>query len=85
MPEEMIKLREMLTAMGIKWHDKSDIGSFTIYRTHFKYKGVFHSVICGLGSFGGRVGLLEIMVGSHEPTGYHTAEDIIKILKGEKA
>ena len=97
MPEEMIKLREMLTEMGIKWHDKSSVYepyeivdhkillNLCIYRTHFNYKGKFHSVICGIGTYGGELGLLEIMIETDDPTGYHTAEDIIKILKGEKA
>jgi hypothetical protein len=96
MPEEMKKLRKMLTAMSIKWHDKSTVYepyeivdhkillNLCIYRTHFNYKGKFHSVICGYGTYGGQEGLLEMMIGNNDPSGWHTAEDIIKILKGEQ-
>ena len=48
------------------------------------YKGKLHSVICGYGTYGGQEGLLEMMIGNNDPSGWHTAEDVIEILKGEK-
>lgn len=90
MPKEMNKLRKMLNAMGIKWHDKTDrhgipgLIDLTIYRTHFNYKGKLYSVILGYGTYGGQEGLLEMMIGNNDPSGWHTAEDIIEILKGER-
>lgn len=49
----------------------------TIYRTHFDVDGIHYSVICGYGTYGGEEGLLEMMIGCSEPTGWLTAEDII--------
>ena len=96
MPEEMNKLRKMLDDMGIEWQDMSTILimdylvenlspiDLTMFRTHFSYNGVRISVICGHGSYGGEEGLLEMWNGQDDPEGYLTAEDIIKILKGER-
>ena len=56
----------------------------SMFRTHFSYNGVRISVICGRNSYGGEKGLLEMWNGQDEPEGYLTAEDIIKILKGER-
>lgn len=90
MPQEMDRLRSILDEMGIKWCDKTERHGIpgtidlTIYRTHFTYKGKIHSVICGYVTYGGQEGLLEMMIGNNDPSGWHTAEDIIEIMKGEK-
>lgn len=86
-PTEMHRLRFMLDAMGIKWHDKSDIVSedliafgypdVTIYRTKFEVCSIKYSVICGCGTYGGEHELLEMMVGGADPEGYLTADDVI--------
>jgi hypothetical protein len=59
-----------------------------ICRTHFWVNGYHFSVINGHGSYGGYMlndeknqGLLEMMIGNHEPTGYMTADDCIKEIK----
>lgn len=91
---EMLKLRDMLDEMNIDWTDDSDpITPNTIecrvYRTHFYHNGDDYSVIYGFGTYGGwnrfsnktDPQLLELMINDDEPTGWHTAEDIIKIMK----
>ena len=90
-PEEMAKLRTTLTAMGVHWYDDTEtfpMGmdmDFSIYRTKYKYKGSEYSVICGYGTYGGDEGLLEVWISRKgEPTGYHTADDIIAMMKGER-
>lgn len=85
-PDEMQKLRTMLDNMGIKWHDESaSLDSqdeiFMIYRTKFKIGGVRYSVVCGFCTYGGDKGLLEMMVGDADPTGWLTAEDIIGVVQ----
>ncbi len=89
-PEEMAKLRTTLTAMGVHWEDDSEtfpiIGKdINIYRTKYKYKGSEYSVICGCGTYGGDEGLLEVWINRKgDPTGWHTADDIIAMMKGER-
>ena len=89
MNEEMKKLRAMLDAEHIKWEDKSGDGVYPIYRTHFRYKGQRWSVIHGYGTYGGYDpctdtdrGLLEAYNFSEEPTGYLTAEEVMRYVKG---
>lgn len=91
---EMLKLRDMLDELNIDWDDDSDsltpktIGC-RIYRTHIYYKGDRYSVVYGYGTYGGwgrfprteDPQLLELMINREEPTGWHTAEDVIKIMK----
>lgn len=88
MPQEMIKLRQMLDDMGIKWEDVSshyEVKEITIdlsiYRTHFEHKGRHISVIIGHGTYGGNEGLLEMWDGNGEPEGYLTAEEVIERIK----
>ena len=97
---EMLKLREQLDKLNIDWADASDpvsehrilLNSHHIYRTHFDYKGDEYSVIYGFGTYGGwgrfpDVGdpqLLELMINDDIPTGWPTADDIIKIMKSDK-
>ena len=92
-PEEMAKLRTTLTAMGVHWYDDTETfpiitgidTDFGIYRTKYKYKGSEYSVICGHGTYGGDEGLLEVWISRKgEPTGWHTADDIIAMMKGER-
>lgn len=88
-PEEMAKLRTTLTAMGVDWYDDSEtfpiIGTdINIYRTKYKYKRSEYSVICGHGTYGGDEGRLEVWDRKGDPTGWHTADDIIAMMKGER-
>lgn len=89
---EMSKFREMLNTEGVKWKDKSWGGYFPITRTHFSYRGENWSVIHGFGTYGGfneieeDKGLLELMndtVNGGEPVGYLTAEETMRIVRGE--
>ena len=90
---EMARLRAMLTEMGVEWRDDStnyptenpffDKG-MSITRTKYNYKGYEYSVICGYGTYGGDEGLLEVWIDRKgEPTGWHTADDIIAMMKGK--
>lgn len=84
MPQEMIKLRQMLDDMGIKWKDVSEhfrLIDLSIYRTHFEHKGRHISVIIGHGTYGGNKGLLEMWDGNGEPEGWLTAEEVIERIK----
>lgn len=90
-PEEMAKLRTMLNALGVKWVDNStkypiiDDFDMNIYRTYYDYKGLNYSVICGMGTYGGDKGLLEVWIHrDEEPTGWHTADDVLAMMEGEK-
>lgn len=92
MPQEMIKLRQMLDNMGIEWEDVSckDVSSYyvtidlSIYRTHFEYKGRHISVITGHGTYGGNEGLLEMWDGNGEPEGWLTAKKVIERIKAHE-
>ena len=85
---EMTKLREYLDTNDIEWRDDSDEMSdwYFMCRTKFDIKGNDFSVINGVGSYGGvnagckyNQGLLELWINQKgEPTGYLTAEDVIK-------
>lgn len=85
---EMQKLREYLDTHDIKWRDHSDapFSEWWMCRTKFEVNGNSFSVINGVGSYGGAVigsnrnqGLLEYWINEKgEPTGYSTAEDVIK-------
>lgn len=84
---EMKKLREYLDAHGIEWHDDSyALSECWMCRTKFEINGNSFSVINGVGSYGGvnagckyNQGLLEYWINEKgEPTGYATAEDVIK-------
>jgi hypothetical protein len=88
MPQEMIKLRQMLDDMGIEWEDVSSHYKFdeslidlSIYRTHFEHKDRHISVIIGHGTYGGDKGLLEMWDGNGEPEGWLTAEEVIERIK----
>ena len=93
---EMLKLRERLDDMQIDWIDESDpltertaLEDCRIFRTHFWYSSDKYSVVYGFGTYGGwnrftdgaDPKLLELMINSEEPTGWRTADDIIKIMK----
>lgn len=87
-PEEMAKLRTMLNALGVKWVDNStkypiiDDFDMNIYRTYYDYKGLNYSVICGMGTYGGDKGLLEVWINrDEEPTGWHTADDVLAMME----
>lgn len=95
MCEEMFTLRQLLDNLNIEWHDESDpiteervvFGHCYIHRTQFWHKGDRYSVVYGYGTYGGwsrlhdDLKLLELMINGEEPTGYHTADDIIRIMK----
>lgn len=96
MCKEMLALRELLDALHIDWTDGSDLitedriafNNCYIYRTHFYYNGDRYSVVYGYGTYGGwgrwldkeDPKLLELRINNEEPTGYHTAADIIWIM-----
>lgn len=96
MTDQMIKLREMLDAEKITWHDASEPRTdiFAIDRTHFTYRGYDWSVIHGYGTYGGvsmwgrkeDEGLLEMMTNATnggEPIGFLTAEEVMEYVRGE--
>lgn len=93
--EEMKKLRELLDYNKIRWIDQSEDFSsinkaydFFICRTHFEIKGIFFSVINGMGTYGGysdiikkdNKGLLELQVDNDDVIGYLTADEVMEIL-----
>ena len=92
MPEEMTRLRTMLNALGVKWVDNStkypiiDDIDMNIYRTYYDYKGSSYSVICGAATYGGDEGLLEVWIDREgDPTGWHTADDVLAMMGYRKA
>ena len=90
MTEEMVKLRKMLDEKNIVYLDKSDPLDWPIRidRTHFFYNKNFYSVVHGYGTYGGISiygkdhKLLEVQIGNHEPVGFKTADDVMKMLEG---
>ena len=92
MTKEMEKLRELLDAEHITWHDASRESEMCpICRTHFGYRGYQWSVIHGYGSYGGYSiitadeGLLELMseaVNGGDPVGWLTADQVMEYVKG---
>lgn len=91
---EMLKLRDMLDKLNIDWEDDSDpltpdTIECRIYRTHFYKNCDRYSVVYGFGTYGGwnrlfgkeDPKLLELMINDEEPTGWHTAADVINIMK----
>lgn len=91
---ETERLREMLDEAGIPWVDATDdfmvpSGVQVIERTQsvgwMKPKEPGWSVICGLGTYGGAEGLLELWFGkeSDEPMGWLTAEAAIRMIRKE--
>lgn len=87
---QMVKLRKLLDANGIEWHDVStapyELAGFVgINRTHFEHRGYHWSVVHGSGSYGEKEGLLEVMsvaVNGGEPEGWLTAEQVMDLVKG---
>lgn len=82
--DEMKKLRQELTNRDIEWHDLTD---GMICRTNFEIDGKEHSVINGIGTYGGidfaekkNKGLLEYYEMKDDPVGYLTAKDVLDIL-----
>ena len=91
MTAEMIRLRKLLTALGIEWRDQSEDFYLPLDRTKFMINGFEWSVIHGYGSYGGYDfysnidrGLLELMtscVNNGDPIGYLTADDVLDYVK----
>lgn len=88
MVDEMLKLRDLLTKIGIEWHDASTPPDypFRIDRTHFNYKGVNWSVI-NVREYdvfdNENKGLLELVsaaVNKGEPIRHLTADNAIKLV-----
>ena len=89
MPEEMIKLRNVLNSKKLEWLDRTEKPSFslldlTIYRTWFIYKGKEWLIVSGYGTYGGEEGLLEVMVDDYNPMGSLTAQEVIMLMDGEE-
>ena len=89
MPDEMLKLRNVLNSRSIEWLDRTEKPSFslldlTIYRTWFMFRGKEWSVISGYGTYGGEKGLLEVMVDDYNPMGSLTAQEVIMLMDGEE-
>lgn len=85
----MNEFRRRLDSVGIVWWDVSDDNEwYTIYRTHFHYRGYEWSVIIGYGSFGEEQLKLELMsdaVNGGEPIGYlQSCEAMRLVLNGEE-
>lgn len=76
---QMPKVREYLNKENVEWRDESD--EFT-ERTKFLYKGHTVSVVCGELTYGGRIGLLEMMIDrdSYSVRGFLNAENVIEKL-----
>mgnify|MGYP002522270576 CR=1 FL=1 len=83
---EMVKLRRLLEESGIEWVDATDSvgipeGVAHVLRTQSptwaSEEEPRWSVICGPGTYGGDVGLLELWFGrsDREPIGYLTASE----------
>ncbi len=88
---QMIRLRMMLDAEGIPWHDDSDE---KIVRTHSNgmMETAMHyhnkvcmcatfSVICGEFTYGAPDGLEAWMYDETDPCGYETAEEVMERIR----
>lgn len=90
MPDEMLKLRNVLNSRSIEWLDRTEKPSFslldlTIYRTWFMYKGKEWLIVSGYGTYGGEKGLLEVIVDDYNPMGSLTAQEVIMLMDGEES
>lgn len=76
---EMVKLRRMLTEMGVNWKDRSDHDENPmVYRTYYKSGKKRVSVIWGFYTYGNEKGLLEAWDFEGEPYGCLTAERVLE-------
>lgn len=92
MVDEMLKLRDLLTKIGIEWQDASTPPNYPlrIDRTHFNYRGFNWSVINEFGVVRGydvfdieNKGLLKLVseaVNNGEPIRHLTADNVIKFV-----
>ncbi len=71
---EMETLRRRLTENGIAWESMDDFGKM---RTLYPGKKGTVAVICGNGTYGGHVGLLEAWNPGERHTGWHTANGVL--------
>ena len=81
--KEMVLLRIWLWLHRVEYIDTSD---YIACRTWFMYRGKEISVINGLGTTGGLIGLtnagfLEMMIENRKPKGWLTAKDVVKEIK----
>ena len=89
MSDEMINLRRALDARGVEWQNASDnldrsfpFLNLIIYRTHWTYNGHRYSAICGLGTWGGDKGLLEMWADwMDDHKGSLTATEVLQLME----
>lgn len=65
----------------------SEISDYSMLRTWFDYRGYKWSVIIGYGSYGGNLGLLEVMsdaINGGQPVGSLTPDDVMDYVLGNK-
>lgn len=77
MTNEMVLLRNRLTANGISWSDHSDA---VVDRTHFHLNRTLFSAAHGYNTMGEHMGKLELWDFHGDPVGYLTSDDIAKLL-----
>lgn len=87
MPEEMILLRNALTARDIPWENMSynldrsfPFLNLIVYRTVYDHNNHHWVVKSGYGTFGGDDGLLELEIDGDLPKGRLKAVDILNLL-----
>ena len=81
LPEEMMRMRNVLNSKGIIWCDRTEKPGFslldlTIYRTWFIYKGREWLVICGYPN----TEKLEVRIEGHNSVGNLTAQDVLLMM-----
>ena len=80
-PEEMLKLRNVLNSRGVVWYDRTEKPSFslldlTIYRTWFIHKGKEWLVSCGYPI----TDTLEVRIEDYNRVGNLTAQDVLLMM-----
>ena len=76
---EIEKLKGLLKEAHIPFRERTLMDTPQLYYPDTEY--LTWDVICHVGSWGYEQGLLEIMIGNNEPTGYLTAEETFELIK----
>lgn len=79
-PKKIKELAKVLDHKGIEYDMPCTLGDIAIYRIHFKYNNKRISVISGFGTYGGHMGLLEVMINDREPIGWLNAEEAEELI-----